>query len=85
MTQIELTPFYRLRYHADSTLALSRVGTYLLTRYGKDGRVVFAGPGTMEATLDKKERLRFLRFLRRHHPPGGIVFDDGKRTHANQD
>lgn len=85
MTQVELTPLYRLRYRADSTLDLGRVGTYLLTRYGNCGRAVFDGPGAMEATLDKKERVRFLRFLRRHHPPGGLTLDEGRRVYAHKD
>lgn len=84
--QLDLTPFYHLRYQAPSTLDLGPVGSYLLTRYGKDGRVVFAGPGAMQATLDKKERQRFLRFLRDHREEfrGAVVFDDGKRTYATK-
>lgn len=78
---------YRLRYHADSTLDLGRVGSYLLTRYAKDGRAIFVSgeQGTMEARLDKKERTSFLRFLRRHHPPGGLTIDEGRRTYAHKD
>lgn len=83
--QLEMVPLYRLRYHAESTLDLGRVGAYLLTRFGRDGRAVFAGPGTMEVLLDKKERICFLRFLRRHHPPGGLTLDQGKRVYATKD
>ncbi len=77
-----LAPLYRLRYKAISSLDLGLVGSYLLDRYGRDGRAVFVfgEQGTMEILLNKKERTNFLRFLHRHQPPGGLTLDQGKRV-----
>lgn len=80
--QPELMALYRLRYRAESSLHLEPVGTYLLTRYGKSGRVLFCGPGAMELHLTKQERKNFLRFCRSRQLLNHIEFDDGRREPA---
>lgn len=77
--QQPLVALYRLLYQVPSTLDLGAVGHYLLTRYARDGRASFAGPGAMVATLDKRERDNFLRYLRYRQLGHNLVYDDGRK------